>query len=305
MKKFVILYVGLLLGLALLYPVIKWATGDKKPISIYPSIAALIPADTQLAAGFQIERLKTTPLYKQLVDGRRIPLVEQFAARTGLDPRKSIYQIVLVSNGQDTIALAGGKFSQSTELRQGLEPPVKIEGDRVTRMTYKGYTLEGNENAALCFLNSATAMAGPAAALRRLLDRRQQNPQPPPDLLAAIESIPPQNHIWAVATGDVNQLLTQLKIGAFGLRALPFQLTRATFEADATTGFDARLTIYCPDSQAAGQLALVIRGTQAMIKAPAGLEGIYEKLEITQEDTKVLVRMNLTADLLEKLLGPV
>jgi hypothetical protein len=301
MKKFVVLYVGLILGLALLYPVVRWATGERKAVRIYPSLAAMIPADTRYAVGFRVERLKTTSLYKGLVEGRRIPLIEDFVARTGLDPRKSIYEIVLVSNGQDVIALAGGKFSQSTELRQGLEPPVKIEGDRVTRMTYQGYTLEGNENAALCFLNSATAMAGPAGALRSLIDRRQANPQPPAELLAAIDTIPAENHIWAVATGDVNQLLTKLKLG---LRALPFEVKQLRFEANVADGLRAKVSLDCPDVTAAEQLAAVVRGAQAFVPKSNAWSGLYDQLEVRQENATVHLQMNLSAELLEKLLGP-
>jgi hypothetical protein len=302
MKKFVVLYVGLFLGLALLYPVVRWATGEKKPVRIYPSLAAVIPADTQFAVGFQLERLKTTPLYKRLIEGRRIPLIEDFAARTGFDPRKSIYEIVLVSNGQETLALAVGKFSRTTELRQGMEPPIKIEGDRVVRMVYKGYTLEGNENAALCFLNSATAIAGPAAALRGMIDRQQQNPQPPPALLAAIHEIPPENQIWGVATGDVNQLLANLKLG---LKSLPFPIQRATFEADASVGLKAKVTLVCPDDRSAEQLALVIRTAQAFTPPSNAFSSLYEKLNVSQEGVSVSIRLDLSAELLEQLLGPV
>lgn len=302
-KKFVVLYVGGILGLALLYPVVRWAGGEKKPLRIYPSLAAVIPADTQYAVGFQLERLKKTPLYKRLIETRRLPAIEEFVARTGFDPRKSIYEIVLVSNGQETIALAVGKFSRTTELRQGMEPPIKIEGDRVTRMTYKGYTLEGNEGAALCFLNSATAMAGPASALRAMIDRQQQNPQPPPELLRMIEAIPLENQIWGVATGEVNRLLSNLKLGGSGLQSLPFQLTGLTLEADASTGFQMKATLLCPEAKSAEQLAFALRGALALAPMPKEYSGTLEQLDIRQDDTKVILRLNLSADLLDQLLG--
>ena len=302
MKKFVILYVGIILGLALLYPIVRWAAGEKKPVRIYPSLAAVIPHDTQYAMGFQLERLKTTPLYKRLVEGRRIPAIESFAARTGFDPRKSIYEIVIASNGQEPVSLAVGKFSRTTELRQGMEPPIKIEGDRVTRETYKGFTLEGNENAAVCFFNSATAMAGSSAALRGLIDRQQQNPQPPPELLRAIEGIPLENQIWGVATGDINQLLTSFKLGSANLKALPFQITRVTFEADASVGFRAKLALECPDAKAAEQLAMGIRAAMVMLPSKE-FSSALEQLDVRQDNSTVNLRLNLSADLLEQLLS--
>lgn len=303
MKKFVVLYAGLILGLVLLYPFVRWATGEKKAVRIYPSLAASIPADSQYAVGFQIERLKSTPLYRRLIEGRRIPAMERFAARTGFDPRKSIYEIVVVSNGQEAIALAVGKFSRTTELRQGMEPPIKIEGDRVTRVAYKGFTLEGNENDALCFLNSATAMAGSSTALRGMIDRQQQNPLPPPELLQAINAIPLENQIWAVATGDVNRLLSNFKLGSGSLKALPFHVIRATFEADASVGLRAKLRLDCPDANAAGQLALGIKGAIAFLPAAQELSTALEQLDVRQENATVILRLNLGVDLLEKLLA--
>jgi len=302
-KKFVPIYVGVILGLALLYPVVRWVTGEKKPVRIYPSLAAMIPADTEFAMGFQLERLKTTPLYKKLIEGRRIPIVEDFAARTGFDPRKSLYEIVLVSNGRESVALAVGKFSRTTELRQGMEPPIRIEGDRTTRETYKGFTLEGNENATLCFLNSATAMAGPAQTLRNLIDRQQQNPQPPPALLAAIEAVPLENQIWGVATGDVNRWLSTFKVGSMNLKSLPFQVTRATFIADASVGLQAKLSLDCPDAKAAEQLAMGLRAAATLLPANSDWSSLLEQLDVRQDGATVNVRVNLGADLLEKLLG--
>ena len=304
MKKFVILYVGGILGLALLYPLVRWSMGEKKAVRIYPSLAAMIPADTEYAVGFQLERLKTTPLYKRLVEGRRIPMIEQFAARTGFDPRKSIYELVLVSNGHDSVALAVGKFSRTTELRQGMEPPIRIEGDRATRETYKGFTLEGNENASLCFLNSATAMAGPAGALRALIDRQQQNPQPPPALLEAIDGIPLENQIWGVATGDVNRWLSNFKLGSINLKSLPFRIDRATFAANANAGLKAKLGLDCPDAQAAAQLSMALRAAIGMLPTGKEMAAAHEQLDVRQDGATVNVRVNLSADLLEKLLGP-
>ncbi len=303
MKKFVILYVGAILGLALLYPLVRWSIGEKKAVRIYPSLAAMIPADTEYAVGFQLERLKTTPLYKRLVEGRRIPMIEQFAARTGFDPRKSIYELLLVSNGHDSVALAVGKFSRTTELRQGMEPPIRIEGDRTTRETYKGFTLEGNENASLCFLNSATAMAGPAGVLRALIDRQQQNPQPPPALIEAIDGIPLENQIWGVATGDVNRWLSNFKLGSINLKSLPFRINRANFAANANAGLKAKLSLDCPDAQAAEQLSMALRAAIAMLPTGKELAAALEQLDVRQDGATVNVRVNLSADLLEKLLG--
>ncbi len=299
MKKFVVLYVGILLGLALLYPLVRWTMGEKKAVRIYPSLAAVIPADTQFAVGFQLERLKPTALYKRLVDGRRIPAIEAFAARTGFDPRKSIYEIVLASNGEETIAFAVGKFSRTTELRQGMEPPIKIEGDRTTRSTYKGYTLEGNENASLCFLNASTVMAGPAAALRRMIDRQQQNPLPPQELLKAIEAVPLENQIWGVATGDINRLVSRYS----GLKGIPLQVTRATFEADASLGFRAKLALECPDAKSAEQLAVGIRAAAALLPGSAEIRSALEQIDVRQDNATVNLRLNVSAELVENLLA--
>ena len=60
-----------------------------------------------------------------------------------------------------------GKFSES-----GMEPRLEWEGS--TRSSYKGYLMVTDENAAVTFMNSTTAVAGPPARVKEVIDSQKR-----------------------------------------------------------------------------------------------------------------------------------
>jgi hypothetical protein len=87
----------------------------------------------------------------------------------------------------------------------GLEPRVSREGAQ--RLGYKGYTMLGDEQMAVLFLNPTTAVAAPAPALRHIIDNRDKSTGIPTWLQAKINTIPSTNQVWlasAVVSGGMD-----------------------------------------------------------------------------------------------------
>src|SRR5512135_49878 len=81
---------------------------------IDPALASLVPSDAVMLAGIQVDKLRATPLYQKHAD-----IFSGGVRQAGLDER-SLYQILLVSDGKRTAILARGHFSPA----DGSEPRV-------------------------------------------------------------------------------------------------------------------------------------------------------------------------------------
>ncbi|MGH9695835.1 MAG: hypothetical protein ACRD5Z_16910, partial [Bryobacteraceae bacterium] len=129
-------------------------------VFVDPAFGPLVAPDPKLLAGVRLDTVRETPLYKQLngqLDlDRRLDL---FSRRTGLDPRKDLWQVLVISNGQDILVMARGKFTTGE-----MEPELGALGSE--RTTYKDYTLIGNPRTSVVFINAGVAVAGTQQALK-------------------------------------------------------------------------------------------------------------------------------------------
>ncbi len=168
----------------------------RKPaeVNIDSSLATLVPPDTVLMVGTRLDSLVKTSVYQNHFANRKFPQIEEFTSRTGIDPRKDLWQLLFVSNGHDGVLLGRGKFADEME-----EPDIKKAG--VQRFGYKGFKMLGDENNAVLFVNSTTAAVGSVAALHSLIDQRANSHGAPPVLAPLIAQIPPTAQFWAAYAG--------------------------------------------------------------------------------------------------------
>src|SRR5579862_8331492 len=169
------------------------ATKPVPGVKVDPSLAMLVPADTVLLAGVRIEALQKTKVYQKYLATRSLPFIDDFAKQTGVDPRKTLWEIIFVSNGNRSVVLGRGKFSNEEEPR--------LESDGGRRFGYKGFNFVGDDRTAVVLINSSTAAAGETDALKALIDQRENSHGPPPSLAALMRDIPPDSQLWAAYVG--------------------------------------------------------------------------------------------------------
>ena len=114
------------------------ACARKTPVGpkIDPALATLIPDDTTLLVGTRLEALERTPVYQKYLADRKFSQVDEFAAQTGLDPKKDLWELLFVSDGKNNVLLGRGKFANE------MEPRLEKQGAK--RFGYKGYNLIGD-----------------------------------------------------------------------------------------------------------------------------------------------------------------
>ena len=253
-------------------------------VKIDPALATLVPADTVLMVGVRVEALTKTPVYQKYLAGAKFGPFEDFAKKTGIDPRKDLWELLYVSNGKQGVLLGRGKFATEEE------PRLEHEGAR--RFGYKGIILIGNDAEAVALINPSTAAAGKTAALRSLIDQRSNSQGPPAALARLMQEIPPEAQIWAAYSGgtidlpfgdNVTKLLGSLEGGSayFDLRA----------------GLKGVASGVGRTQQAAEDVAGALRVLIA-------LGGLDQSIRVAGESRRVKVSVDAPPELVEKFLGP-
>ena len=249
------------------------------------ALAALVPADTVTLAGVRLDALRATPIYQKWIAGKPLLMADEFAKETGLDLRKDVSELLVASNGKDTVALARGKFSPAA-----LDP--KLAGT-------------------VAFINSTTAVAGPPAVVRAVVDRR--NPSGvPAALLAKVRTISAQNQIWAVSLGGFSQIASAVPPAGpmASLGKILSMLEDLTLAADLRSGVNAAVTGLCKTEQDARSLSDALRGLIGLgrLSTPNDepeMLRLYDGIQVEQQQRTVRVRAQIPQDLLDKAIGKV
>jgi len=260
-----------------------------------PELAALVSHDAVVLVGARVEALRATALYKK------------WAARKwsfepdGLDFRKDLREVLAASNGKDTLVLAKGKFSPA-------EMEAKLEKSGARKTEYRGRTLVGTQEAAVVFLNSSTAAAGSAAALRAMIDQKERSGGGIPEkLLEQTSAIPAANQIWAAALGS-NPLVVKAipETGNLAnLRRIVASVETATLGIDARSGLKMDARMACRSEQDAkfihdGLRGLIGMGRLSVPDDEPEMLRFYDSIAVVQRESSVRVEADIPMDVLEK-----
>jgi hypothetical protein len=277
---------------------------SKRGIYVDPAFGPLVPPDTRLMAGVRLDKLRETPFYKKLnnnVDLQRH--LDLFSQRTGLDPRKDLWQVLLVSNGRQNLVYARGRFTVGE-----MEPKLGALGSQ--RQHYKDYTLIGNPQTSVVFLNPGVAVAGSQTALKNLLDHRAEYHEIPPTFARKLASMPAEDQVWAVDEGVLRQSQTNAP-DSTGMRSMLSNL--AGFVKTSSVGVHItdiaviQGEIDCVSAEGAQRVRDALKGAVGLARLNTrndqmGILRLYDAIKINQKDTTVTIDADIASDLLEQVL---
>lgn len=223
-------------------------------VALDPALESLIPADTVVLAGAEIEKMRATPLYDRLLVQRQLPAVDQFAQRTGLDPRRDVQELVVASNGKDILMMARGRLRN----RKALEDALQERGAR--RTSFHKYTLFGDGRSAVCFVSDSIAVAGRMEAVQAALAPEAHNDAKRRDVLERASQLEADKHIWVVATGGFAPLPLPEQGNLANLNRVFRSLESATLTLDLSKGASLRAIGRCATDEQARQLRDLLRG---------------------------------------------
>ncbi len=237
-----------------------------------------------------MEPIRSTEIYKRFVVNQKLPMLDEFIRKTGLDPRQDLWELLIAGNGKDTLVMARGHFSE-----MGLEPKLAIEGAQ--RFGYKGFTMIGDEAAAVVFVNASTAIAGPTRALQTLIDHRTKLDSGAPKwLLDRAAAIPSTNQIWFVGSvaGELEKLTPKKSTDTMNLGQFLNALQLLTAQIDLQNGIQLHAEGLCENNAGARRLHDALRaglglGRLTTSQSNPELLRVYDGVKVMQQEKNVVV----------------
>jgi len=265
------------------------------------ALSTLVPQDTVLMVGTRLEALLKLPVYQKNFAGKQLSQVDQFTSRTGLDPRKDLWELLYVSNGHRGVMLGRGQFADEM-----LAPRLEKEGGE--RMDYKGLTLIGHERSAMAFLSPTTAAVGDVPALHDLIDQRAVSHGPPVALAGLMKQIPAESQFWAAYSGGPVRLPFDENSNLGNLNRLLTSLQTGTIYFDLSNGLNGVAQGDCTSDASAQDVegalkALIGLGRLSVPKNQPELTQIYDGLRVTQEGHRVKLYIDVPQGMVDKFLG--
>jgi hypothetical protein len=229
-----------------------------KRVFVDPGLAPLIPPDTTVLAGIRVDLLAKQPAFAYLEKQRA---VRRFVEITGIDPKKSLWQVLFVSNGGGGLLLGRGKFANEL-----IAPDVQRYGAPGGRFDYKGLSMVGSEQDAMVFINSSTTAIGAAPALRALVDALPRQHDVPERFAPLLAEIPLEAEVWgAYAGGPVDM---DLPGNLVNLRKVFALLQSGEFYADLDQKLHLNAAGTSPTEQSAQELHDALQGLMAIAQIP-------------------------------------
>ena len=272
-------------------------------VFVDPALATLVSSDTSAMVGVRMQQIQSTPLYQRYIANGKLPVVQQFLRNTGLNSVNELWEMLIAFDPRGTTAMVRGRFSE-----MGMEPRAIREG--VRRFGYRGFTLVGEEKAAVAFLNPTTAIAGPLKTLEYLIDHRNDTSGLPSAIQSRVSKIPSTNQIWFA--GDLRNFLpgptSATGHGVFSnLRQVLSSVTFISGGVDARTGMRLDALAETSSAEEANRVRDLVRGLAGMarLSTPEGrsdLLRVYDALRVEARNNNVQVVMDVGADLLDEVI---
>jgi len=279
------------------------STSQSKSVYVDPALLSLVPPDTKLLIGANLESLRKSPIYQQHFATEFEAQLDTFTRQTGLDPRKDIWELLTCSDGKSTVIMARGRFTVAE-----LEPQLDKQGAQKTK--YKSYTLYGDERNAGVFMNSSTAIAGEATAVRAILDRRDQAAAPPPTLVRLTNDVPNGAQFWAVFQGNFLKLPFEEGTNLGNVNRILSGLNSGLFYANMSNGLDFSATGNAVGEANAQEINDALRALLGLLRLNTRNEQkelfeIYDSIDIKQTARTVKIAAHIKQDLVDQLLKSV
>jgi hypothetical protein len=271
-----------------------------KSVYVDPALMSLVPPDTKLLVGANLESLRKSEIYQQHFATEFAAQLDNFTRQTGLDPRKDIWEILASSDGKSTVVMARGKFTVGE-----LEPQLDKQGAQKTK--YKSYTLYGDDRNAGVFMNSSTALAGQVSAIKAILDRRDQASAPPPTLVALTEEIPRGTQVWAVFQGNFLTVPFEEGSNLGNINRILGGLNSGLVYANMSNGFDFSATGNALNEKGAQEIHDALRALLGLLRLNTRNEQkelleIYDAVDIKMSARTVKMTAHIKQDLVEQLM---
>jgi hypothetical protein len=262
---------------------------DDDPVKIDPALMVLVPPETQLLMGIRVKEITKTPAYGILREKKILEPLEEFVSRTGINPEKQLYELLITFDGQEGLVLARAKFNEES----ALEPDIK--GPGMKRFDHGGRMFIGNDQFAVAFVNASTGMLGTTPYLRRIVDRLNAGELGMPAYFEQQQQrIPRANYVWMITRGLTPEMRAYLPSqgNAANLLRLFDGMQSSRLMVDLRQDILVRASAEMASPAAAEQLVSALKGLAGLARLTTSNENldllqVYDSLDAKATETRV------------------
>jgi hypothetical protein len=272
-------------------------------VSVDSAFRPFVSPGAKALVSAQIEKIKTTEIYQRHRQEFDLPQLNALAERTGLDPRRDLAELLVIWDGSHPLLLARGRF-----IADKLEKQLVDAGARRTR--YQDYTLLGSSNESVVFPKTGFAVAGTAHSVQAALDSQAEgNGHISEELQQRLAGVPKSAQLWEASAGG-------LPFAEIGIRSdLASALSNISGYVSGTSagitlarGANVQADIFCVSNEGAQRVHDALRGVLGLSRLSTNesrldLLRFWDAIHIDQDQQVVHVRVELPADLADKLLS--
>jgi hypothetical protein len=272
-------------------------------VSIDPTFRSYVLPDAKALVSVQVEKVKTTELYKRHQHEFDLPQLNAMAERTGLDPRRDLASLLVSWDGSHPLLLARGSFTAGN-----LEKQLRDAGP--VRTSYKAYTLLGNARESVVFPQPAVAVAGAAVSVRAALDSQAEgNRGVPEELKQRLAGVPKSAQIWEASSGGLPFAEMRMRSDLeSALSNISGYVSGTSAGITLASGANVQADILCVSNEGAQRVHDALRGIIGLSRLSTNesrldMLRLWDAVHIDQDQQVVHVRVDLPADLADKLLA--
>lgn len=255
--------------------VLMMATAVSAVASVDTGLIALVPANSTLVAGIDVQKCRSSDfgqflLSKSQADDEHF---EEFMTQTGFDPRRDLDSVVMANSNDN-----GGKHSPFVILARGNFDQAKISALAVSKgavaQTYQGVSLlvsnEHGNQVAFAFPDAGVAVMGDLNSIHQVIQNLTTPSTLDVDVMNRINTAGSANDAWFVSATGGAALGKNMITPMTGQNANEAQALKSVRAADGGVKFGSIVTITLDaatrSAQDATSLADVFRFMASMIQ---------------------------------------
>ncbi len=246
-----------------------------------------------LLAGADVKGLKKTALYRRYSDQLNLPALGESSEKLGFDPRQDVDSLLLESDNRRSLLIGQGNLNADA-IRK------KLAGMGTARLTYKKYTLLGDDKNALALLPGKLALAGSAQAVRAGLDTHDSgNGEPSAALASRMQTVPGAAQIWIVSSKGLPFADLPMRSDMqSALSNIVTYISGTTASAEVSDGLLTHVRLDCISPTGAQRVHDAIRGAIGLARLSTrddqtDLLKLYDAIEVNQMGAAVELKAQL------------
>lgn len=263
-------------------------------------LVRMVPPGTTSLVGVRMDEARTTAFYRQLVEARKMPQIDEFARETGFDPRRDVREVLYANLSAGSVVIARGSF----RLNRPRTPEMKLTRHGV-------YNIWSREGSGYCILDSTLAAAGDVKAIQAVLDEWKSGmhtgAQP---LLNRLRTATPATQFWGVSTGFAGFVAEHMPKAGEGLdfSRIFNGLENTWFQVSLATGFNGEVHGMAANDADATRLRDAVKGLigYGRLSVPQNqpeMLKFWDAITAETQGRNIIVRADLPVNMVDRLVG--